>query len=229
MIWSQRPELRRNLAWLSCILLVPSMLAGLAGCAGCPPGSCPVSGSGSGAPGPAPAPEFVVTGSMTTGRFQHTATRLNNGMVLIAGGLPEFNGTATASAELYDPATGKFTATGSLNTPREGHTATLLNDGTVLITGGADNTGNLTASAELYDPATGEFTFTGSMNAPRGDDTATLLNNGMVLIAGGQTTGGAQLPTPSSTMRGPRHSASPETSTCRACITPRRFSTMGWR
>jgi hypothetical protein len=53
-----------------------------------------------------------------------------------------------ASAELYDPTTGKFVMTGSMRTPRAANTATLLLDGRVLITGG-DTTG---LTAELYQP-----------------------------------------------------------------------------
>jgi hypothetical protein len=133
---------------------------------------------------------FTPTGSLNTARLNHTATLLNNGMVLIAGGLG-FNfqngDFFRAAAELYDPATGTFTYTGSLNTPREWQTATLLNNGTVLIAGGYN--GSALTSAELYNPATGSFTPTGSMNAP--PQTATLLNNGMVLMAGGLYSGSA--------------------------------------
>jgi large repetitive protein len=57
-------------------------------------------------------------------------------------------GTTFASAELYDPKTGKFVLTGSMGTPRAAHNATLLLDGRVLITGG-DKTG---LTAELYQP-----------------------------------------------------------------------------
>jgi hypothetical protein len=134
---------------------------------------------------------FTATGSMTTGHYYHTATLLNNGMVLIAGG---YNYTTfSASAELYDPATGTFTATGSMTTARPTDTATLLNKGMVLVAGGQipiDDGGCCLASAELYSPATGIFTTTGSMNTGRAGHTATPLNNGMVLIAGGESPGG---------------------------------------
>jgi len=132
---------------------------------------------------------FVPTGSLNTGRSSHTATLLNNGKVLVAGGTDSSN-AHLASAELYDPATETFTLTGSMNTPRIGHTATLLNDGMVLVAGG-DSAG---VTAELYDPTTGTFTSTGSMNTGRyALFTATLLNNGKVLIAGGQNAGAVQV------------------------------------
>jgi hypothetical protein len=132
---------------------------------------------------------FSFTGSLNTGRYAHTATMLNNGTVLIAGG---WSGSILASAELYDPATGTFTATGSLNAARASHTATLLNNGMVLIVGGNNNGTNddsNLASAELYNPATGTFTATGSLNTARAYHTATLLGSGGVLITGGFTNG----------------------------------------
>jgi Galactose oxidase, central domain len=124
---------------------------------------------------------FSFTGSLNTGRSGHTATLLNNGKVLIAGGVK--NSTALASAELYDPTTGTFTVTGSLSCAC-GYSATLLPNGKVLFSGGFDGT-NAVASAELYDPASGTFVPTGSLNVARAGGSPTLLGDGKVLIAGG--------------------------------------------
>ena len=77
---------------------------------------------------------FTATGSLVTGRYDHTATALPNGKVLIVGGEGDGNpGPILSSAELSDPSTGIFTATGSLASARSRHTATLLPNGKVLI------------------------------------------------------------------------------------------------
>src|SRR5437867_1194536 len=130
---------------------------------------------------------FVITGSLATARYFHTATLLPNGKVLVAGG--DGNGPSQESAELYDPASGTWTATGSLSPGTSEHTATLLPNGTVLVAGGVNGDifefGSILANAELYDPTSGTWTATGSLGAARGEHTATLLPNGKVLVAGG--------------------------------------------
>jgi hypothetical protein len=137
---------------------------------------------------------FVPTGSLNTARYYHSATLLNTGVVLVAGGIgPVPGGTGTlgelASAELYNPGTGTFTFTGNLNAARDAHSATLLNNGSVLIAGGSGVAGEL-ASAEIYNPATAAFTLTGSLNTARYEHTATMLPTGEVLIAGGYGSAG---------------------------------------
>ena len=71
----------------------------------------------------ATAPSWRYTGILKIGRSSHTATLLQNGKLLVAGGI------GNSSAELYDPTTGTWSITGNLNTARAGHTATLLPNG----------------------------------------------------------------------------------------------------
>ena len=134
---------------------------------------------------------WTTTGPLTTARESHTATLLSNGKVLVVGGDNGLTagGASLASAELYDPATGKWTSAGTLRFSRSQHTATFLPNGRVLIAGGI-NVGphppSALATAELYDPAAATWTNTGTMTAERSGHTATLLPNGSVLAAGGR-------------------------------------------
>ena len=125
---------------------------------------------------------WTVTGSMATGRAEHTATLLSSGKVLVAGG--EGDPNILSSAELYDPVSGTWTGTGSMGTARAYHTATLLASGKVLVVGGTDLN-----SAELYDPASGSWTATGSTGARRYILSVTRRRcslSGNVLVAGGR-------------------------------------------
>jgi hypothetical protein len=137
---------------------------------------------------PAAPGQISLTGNTMVGRFAHTATLLNNGKVLVAGGMSR-NGLWLDSAEIYDPVSGRFTLVGKLHAQRAGATATLLPNGLVLVAGGNDSSGKSLASAEIYDPATGSFSLTESMTTPRGHAAAVLLKTGKVLIAGGSAAG----------------------------------------
>jgi hypothetical protein len=117
---------------------------------------------------------FTLTGSLNTARYNHTATLLQNGEVLVAGGV-DVTGNAIASAELYNLTTAKWTVTGSMSDAREAFTATLLQSGEVLVAGGFGYFGDCLAAAELYNPSTGEWTPTGSMTQGRCSPSATLL------------------------------------------------------
>jgi hypothetical protein len=125
---------------------------------------------------------FTPTGGMSTVRFKHSALLLPDGQVLIIGGSdPRMVRGRHASAELFDPATGRFTPTGRMNTARYKirDAAVLLPDGRVLVTGGG-------ARVEIYDPATGIFGLVaGGIGAEKFYSTATLLFNGEVLMVGG--------------------------------------------
>jgi hypothetical protein len=143
---------------------------------------------------------FTNTGSLSVGRGYHTATLLQNGTVLVAGGDTDViygNNYPTNSAEIYDPVSGAWTITGAMAVARYGHTATLLPNGKVLVADGVGVSNNFAslASAELFDPVSGLWSVTGTPNEARHGHTATLLTNGKVLIAGGgaNTLGSAEL------------------------------------
>ena len=144
-------------------------------------------------------------------RAFHTATRLNDGRILLVGGASTVGSLAacegcsrlepTSFAEIYDPTSGVFSAvTGPLNVGRMLHTATLLDDGRVLIAGGTaearvlavdgQNPFPIFATApigvvEVFDPSTGMFSVIYDDPTPRVFHSATLTASGEVLISGG--------------------------------------------
>ncbi len=120
---------------------------------------------------------------LITPREMHTATLLDDGTVLVAGGIGEAG--YLQSAEIYDPLTQGFTAlVNDMTKRRSSHTATLLDDGRVLLAGGY-NGGSFLNTAEIYDPLLQTFTAVGNLNESRRKHTANLLSNGTVLIIGG--------------------------------------------
>jgi hypothetical protein len=125
----------------------------------------------------------------STARDYHTATILNNGQVLVAGGLDWDSGGALLlkSAELSDRQGDFWHPTGDLNTTRANHTATLLPNGQILAAGGfGDSEAQpISISSELFHSGRGTWQLTGNLNAARANHTATLLRNGQVLVAGG--------------------------------------------
>ena len=78
---------------------------------------------------------WEATGSLNRQRLNHTATLLQNGMVLVAAGQLDHT-VVSANAELYNPVSGTWSVTASLNRARYYHTATLLPNGMVLVAGG---------------------------------------------------------------------------------------------
>lgn len=154
---------------------------------------------------------FRAGASMNVARGGHSAVTLDDGRVLVVGGIAAGNGKAgsyVADAELFDPVTNMWTKVsdlsgnagkmmnGSVTVKPALATATKLNDGTVLICGGigVEKKGffglfgekvDTMESAFIFDPATNSFTKVGNLNYSRHSHTATLMSDGRVLIAGG--------------------------------------------
>lgn len=144
---------------------------------------------------------FLPVGGDTTSRFFHRASKLEDGTVMVTGGLgvqfPPLSLTTLDAVAFFDPRLNSFnSAYGSGNAvqrmrwPRSSHTQTTLQDGRVLITGGrtgaaGTHVGAAVDSTELFDPATGVFADGPPMSARRADHTASILPDGRVVIAGG--------------------------------------------
>ncbi len=139
---------------------------------------------------------------MTTTRQMATASRLQNGQVLITGGV-DAGGNVLATAELYNPVRHHFMAVTTIfphgtnmTDERQQQTATVLPNGMVLVAGGGNERYSL-ASAELYNPVNGAFTCVGgriagphtlcakSMNEYREGASAVLIGNRHRIDSGG--------------------------------------------
>jgi hypothetical protein len=127
---------------------------------------------------------WSAAGNISTARSAHTANVLNNGNVLIVGGIADGAATPMTSCELYDATTNTWTTMASLATARSQHRAVLLTNGNLLVATGWTGT-TYSATAELYDPAANTWSAAGTLITPRDQSTATLLGNGHVLVAAG--------------------------------------------
>ena len=127
---------------------------------------------------------------MSVPRVNHSAVRLPNGEVLIAGGFTKITSSdisgesPTNSTDLYNPTTNTMTATGSMNYARVNAPLTLLPNGEVLIAGGGNGDDDASCTAELF--SNGQWTLTSPLAVCGvSTNTAALLPNGDVLIDAG--------------------------------------------
>jgi hypothetical protein len=132
---------------------------------------------------------FSSYGSLAQPRSGGAALLLNDGRVLVSGGIDE-SGSDISTLEIYD-STRKATV---VVTPPDGMemlpvhpSAVLLSDGRVLIAGGSyDGYVSSSNATVVFDPSSGAFSKGPLMAEPRQGAAATLLADGRVLIVGGE-------------------------------------------
>jgi N-acetylneuraminic acid mutarotase/uncharacterized membrane protein len=117
---------------------------------------------------------------MAASRMDHSAILLNNGKVLVAGGLTGgFAKNAVSSSEIFDPATGLWSGGPSMAAVRSSFVASMLPNGKILVAGGSQSdlstSGTIVSGAELLDPGLGFD------SAWRPQVTAASINGGRVL------------------------------------------------
>jgi len=132
--------------------------------------------------------EFINTDSIAS--ENHTETLLEDGRVLIIGGITE--GKILNNAKIYLPQVNPdltvqpqtWQNIAPMKIDRHQHTATLLSTGDILVVGGQNNRGG-TTSVEIYRPGDNIWYSAANLNHARYDHTATLLMDGQVLVVGG--------------------------------------------
>lgn len=134
--------------------------------------------------------QVVETSSMSVARYDHEATRLQDGSVLLTGGF--VGNRYSASTEWYTSTSGNWYVTNPMTEARIQHKATLLLDGRVLVTGGRGYGSDLStvvdlSSAEIYDYYPGRWSSAGRMREGSFGHSVTVLPSGKVLVAGGAT------------------------------------------
>ena len=138
---------------------------------------------------------FALADPLSTGRALHTATVLEDGRVLVVGGVSRRTNPwiVALTYQIYDPATGLWGAEGLMPDPRVNHTATLLLDGKVLIAGGTNgsSSGTPTDVTFLYEPSSDTWAAGPLLETARNGPTATLLQDGTVLLVAGSSFDGA--------------------------------------
>lgn len=138
--------------------------------------------------------EMARAAEQATRRYFHTATRTDDGRLLLIGGVEVWNGfgrqqNALASVAVWKAAVNSWESGPSLLTPRVGHAAVRLPTNDVLVTGGSKTAlgvrayGPLLASTELVGERTTLSRAT--MVVARAHHTASLLPDRRVLVTGG--------------------------------------------
>lgn len=134
--------------------------------------------------------QFSTLSPLSRPRSHHTASKLRDGRILVAGSVDyAANGLSSAAAEICGNDGDACRATNPMNEPRADHAATPLPDGRVLISGGGgsvfNNEASLYATTTIFDPSNASWSAGPPMPSARFNHVALALPGGTTLIVGG--------------------------------------------
>ena len=134
---------------------------------------------------PCLAGEWNLTGSLNQGREEFCSVILDDGRVLVAGGMA--NCITLSSCEIYDPNTNEWAFTDSMNYARHHFSLTKLSNGKILATAGCTTISGSFAyiTSEIFDPVIETWNQISTLNYGRDSHSTILLQNGKVLVVGG--------------------------------------------
>ncbi len=130
---------------------------------------------------------FTAGTSLGTPRQQPGVISLADGSVLVAGGSTGGqHGSAIASVERWNPATGLWTTLGALDKARNKPPLARMVDGRIFVVGGEVAMGSFVSAIELIDPSQNFAVSTaGALTLGRSGHVATPLADGRIFVAGG--------------------------------------------
>ena len=128
---------------------------------------------------------WSVTGPLAGTRLSASAATLADGRVLVVGGVHS-NGDQVpqASAEVYDPQTGRWNSAGTLATARAGFALVALPDGGAIVAGGF-GLGTFLSTVERFDPVSNTWSAADDLPFAVAGAAGIRLADGRVLMAGG--------------------------------------------
>ncbi len=125
------------------------------------------------------------TGDLSAARSAACAAVLNDGRLLVAGGLGDSG--SVAAVDIYGT-DGAFVAGAPMAHARAHAACVTLRDGRVLVAGGSDGSGSLN-SAEIFDPSTNQWQSTGNLTVAREGHRMAMTSWGFAWVAGGKSNG----------------------------------------
>ena len=130
---------------------------------------------------------FVAVAAMVDARANATATRLDDGRIVLIGGRTDGGSTLEPlrTIEVYDPSADRWEDLAPMTVPRWGHSAVLRDDGRIMVVGGFTVGDAATSVVEIVDPSLGSVTEGPGLASARGFAPATMIAEGQVLVVQG--------------------------------------------